>query len=251
MNHKKSFKKIWILVNFYSKICGLTLVEEPNWYWKIYNRVASFNTMVFYCETIYDIIENRHDGAKMLTFICFFCLLNLGMSFKMVFNHYMEDIIHCIKWCESRHQFEDERILYHSRHLFDEALEVSVQLLRRRVNITLGLTTALFIAGAIAETIHTGEYSTMMGVYSPLYEIDDPFKFVLNNIHHLWAILFPLTGGVLFGGITTLIFQYTYGQFELTEELIKEFTAITKLDPKRFDEKRLSEIVDFYNDANQ
>lgn len=242
---------MWALINFYAKFCGVFILGKPSWPWRIYSYLADLNLAVFYLEVIYDTIANRKDGAKLLTYICFFLLLNLGMSFKIILNIYQDDVVKCLQWCESRHQINDERILYHSRNIFEEALEFSQRLLKRRMNITSSITIFSFIVGGIIESIQSGEYSTIMGVYSPLYEMDDPIVFFFTTLHQMYAVLYPLMSGLLFGGLSTLIFRYTHGQFALTIELTKEFGAIINVDADNFDINLLKEIVDFYNDAHE
>lgn len=226
-------------------------MEKPSWHWRLYTFLANLNLAIFYLEIVYDAIANRSDRAKLLTYACFFCLLTFGCSFKIVLKIYLDDIVKSIMWCESRHQIRDGRVFYHSRNIFEEACELSVNGFKRRVNGTLSVFTSAFVIGGIVASVTSGEYATVMGVYSPLYDIDNLVKFIFNTVHHWWAIFFPLIGGLSFGTIFMLIFRYLHGQFELTVDLTKELGAMIKKDVDQFDEELLRKIVDLYNEGNE
>lgn len=244
------FNLIWKLLDFYTKRCGSFILGEPQWQWKIFNWLARINLAIFYLEFIYCGILHRDDSSQIFVYVCFFCLVNLGMSYKVVLSYYKKDVLDVLKWCERRHQFKNEQIIYHSKSIFREELESSASLLQRRITGTVTVTTVAFVLGGIFESIQSRKFDSIIPIHSPLFEMTGLLSFIYTTAHHLFAILFPLTGGLMVGGINTLITSYLIGQLRLTVLLVNDIGAKITVDRNgRMDFNLFKITIDLYNDA--
>lgn len=135
---------MWILFPIFAK---------PKKIWRLYGGLSFLNFAVFFFEIIFCACTYRKDKSKIFLYGCLGCLLSSTMIYQLILWCSRSQVLGTLRWCESRHGVRHPKINHNSKWVFQDALEFGLNLIEKRMKITLGITCFALVLGGLGKSI--------------------------------------------------------------------------------------------------